>query len=63
MEHRDTSDLTIIRRKALAQQLGVSPVTLWRMRDELPKPIQISRGVKGWRESDIRTFLDTRAGK
>jgi predicted DNA-binding transcriptional regulator AlpA len=58
----DTTDnLTIIRRKALAQRLGVSDVTLWRMRDELPKPVQISKGISGWRAGDIAQWLERRA--
>jgi len=56
-------DITIIRRKALARELGISPVTLWRMRDELPPPIQISEGVTGWRRSDIAAWQDRRRAR
>ena len=58
----DTSEFTnnIIRQKPLARQLGVSDTTLWRMRDDLPKPVQISKGIKGWRQSDIDRWLEAR---
>jgi predicted DNA-binding transcriptional regulator AlpA len=56
-----TDNTTIIRRKALAERLGVSEVTLWRMRADLPAPIQISKGVKGWRAGDIATWLEKRS--
>jgi predicted DNA-binding transcriptional regulator AlpA len=51
---------TIIRKRELASQLGISDTTLWRMRDELPPAIQISRGIKGWKRSDIDTWIETR---
>ncbi len=49
----------IIRPQPLAKRLGVSTTTLWRMRQrrEIPEPIQISAGAKGWRESDIAQWL------
>ena len=59
-EPSSTPTTSIIRKKELATQLGVSDTTLWRMRDELPAPIQISKGVKGWRQSDISNWLETR---
>lgn len=55
-----TTNTAIVRRKGLREQLNISDTTLWRMRHELPAPIQISKGVKGWRQSDINTWLETR---
>jgi len=58
-----TDKITILRRAELAARLGVSTVTLWRMRDELPPQIQISKGIVGWRQSDIAAWLETRASR
>lgn len=54
----------IIRKRPLAKQLGVSPVTVWRMqqRGDLPPAVRISRGVVGWRQADIQTWLESRKG-
>ena len=51
------------RPKPLAKRLGVSTVTLWRMRQrhEFPEPVQISRGAIGWRESDVQAWLDAKS--
>jgi predicted DNA-binding transcriptional regulator AlpA len=50
----------ILRRKDLADRLGISTVTLWRLRDELPPQIRISKGITGWRESGIAAWLESR---
>jgi predicted DNA-binding transcriptional regulator AlpA len=55
-----TDTISIIRSKALAQRLGVSEVTLWRMRKELPPKVRISQRVQGWRQSDIAAWLERR---
>jgi predicted DNA-binding transcriptional regulator AlpA len=52
--------ISIIRNKELARRLGVSEVTLWRMRSELPPKVRISKGVQGWRASDISRWLESR---
>jgi len=52
---------SIVRKKQLASELGVSDTTLWRMRDELPAAVQISKGIKGWRRADINSWLETRS--
>ena len=63
-----TDNTTIIRRKALAERLGVSEVTLWRMVQDkekkinLPATVQISKGIRGWRASDIEQRLERRSG-
>jgi predicted DNA-binding transcriptional regulator AlpA len=53
-----TDNITLIRDKALAAKLGVSLVTLWRMRDDLPPKIHISRGVSGRRLTDVEAWLN-----
>jgi predicted DNA-binding transcriptional regulator AlpA len=55
-----TDSISIIRSKALAQRLGVSEVTLWRMRHQLPPKVRISQRVQGWRQSDIQAWLESR---
>lgn len=52
----------IIRASELAEMLGISKPTLWRMekRGELPPKIRISKRVVGWRESDISSWLNSR---
>ena len=52
----------IIRPNELADRLGVSKVTLWRMRrrDEIPQPLQISSNVVGWRQSTVDRWLEDR---
>lgn len=54
--------MRIIRKPELAKILGVSKQTIWRMqkRGELPSRVQISKRVVGWREQDIKEFIDTR---
>jgi predicted DNA-binding transcriptional regulator AlpA len=51
----------ILRRKDLAERLGVSTVTVWRLRDELPPAIRISKAIRGWRSSDIEAWIAARA--
>ncbi len=54
----------ILRPRAVAETLGVSRNTIWRMvqRGDLPHPLKISTGVVGWRRSEIDAFLDRKAG-
>jgi len=54
--------MRIIRKPELARMLGCSIQTIWRMekRGELPKRIQISRNIVGWRESEIKEFIESR---
>jgi predicted DNA-binding transcriptional regulator AlpA len=56
------NDLQVIRPRQLAANLGVSTVTLWRMRQrrELPEPIVISSGAKGWRRAAIEEWLNAK---
>lgn len=52
----------IIRAGELAEGLGISRPTLWRMRRDgrIPQPLKIAPGVIGWRESTIERWLDER---
>jgi predicted DNA-binding transcriptional regulator AlpA len=54
---------SIIRPRALADRLGLSLATLWRLRrrGDLPEPIRLSPGCVGWRTSDIEAWLAARA--
>ena len=49
----------ILSSKELAELLGVSRATLWRMRqkDLVPPPIQISIRLIGWEKSVIEKWL------
>jgi prophage regulatory protein len=54
--------MKIIRRTILADKLGVSLPTLWRMEKagNLPPKIRIGLRAVGWRESDIEAFIQSR---
>ena len=47
----------------VAQRLGVSVVTLWRMRTagEFPAPMTIGRRLKRWRPEDVEAYIEARA--
>ncbi len=53
----------IIRPKELADLLSVSIPTLYRMMDELPPKIKLSKRGRavGWRMSDIEKYLESRS--
>jgi predicted DNA-binding transcriptional regulator AlpA len=52
----------LIRARELCQILQVSNSTLWRMRQrgELPKPIQLSKGIIAWEREVICNWLAER---
>ena len=52
----------IIRPAELIKRLGITKVTLWRMRKrfEIPEPLRFSSNAIGWRESTIERWLDER---
>jgi prophage regulatory protein len=66
--HATTSALTntsdrIIRPRDLADRIGLSLATLWRLRrrGDLPEPIRLSPGCVGWRTSQIEAWLVARS--
>lgn len=63
MSEHSSDSITIVSDKKLAEMLGVSSVTLWRMRGDLPKKIQISAGRNGRRLSDVAQWLEKRAAQ
>jgi len=50
----------VLRTNELAEILGVSRQTIWRMEDELPPKIKISGRVVGWDSRDIESWLNDR---
>lgn len=52
----------ILRPRQLADRIGLSLATLWRLRrrGDLPEPIRLSPGACGWRSSDIDAWLAAR---
>lgn len=53
-------DKNLIRIKELANQLGVTKVTIWRWRKEgkLPAPIAISPRIVGWKKETLDEWLN-----
>ena len=53
----------ILRPRELADRIGLSLATLWRLRrrGDLPEPIRLSPGCVGWRLSDIERWLEKRS--
>lgn len=53
----------IIRPSELARRLSVDRSTVWRWvkNHVLPPPLRLSRGVSGWKESDIERWLSAHA--
>ncbi|WP_078059170.1 helix-turn-helix transcriptional regulator [Tropicimonas marinistellae] len=52
----------IFRRTAIEEITGLSRSTIYAMmaRDEFPRPVRIGRRAVGWREIDMRTWLESR---
>lgn len=55
----------IIRPRELANRIGLSLATIWRLRQrgDLPEPLRLSPGCVGWRASDIQAWLASRADR
>jgi len=53
----------LLRRRTVAERVGLSAVTIWRLEraGQFPKSIQISPGAIAWREADIETWIAERA--
>jgi predicted DNA-binding transcriptional regulator AlpA len=62
-QQTEDSELQILRIKQQAELLGVSTVTLWRMRDELPPEVRISKGIKGRTRGSLRQFIEKRSAR
>lgn len=56
------NDYKIIRPSELAEKLGVSIQTIWRMekRGDLPQRVQLSKRAVGWRSDEIDSFIESR---
>lgn len=56
------TSLQIIRPKELAELLSISIPTIYRIQDELPPKIKLSKNGRavGWRRSDIEEYLNSR---
>ncbi len=54
------TDVAVINVREVAELLGVSARTVWRMsqRGEIPAPIRLGDRVVRWRLSDLREHLD-----
>jgi prophage regulatory protein len=52
----------ILRPREVAERLGLSVTTVWRLRKrgELPPPIRVSPGAVGWRADEIDAWLGAR---
>lgn len=52
----------LLSEKELVEQIGLSRVTLWRMvrAGEFPPPLALSEMRKGWRESAVSEWIETR---
>lgn len=55
------TDFRIIRPGELAEMLGVSVQTIWRMekRGELPERVNISKRAIGWKSDEIDEFVNS----
>lgn len=55
----------IFRRPDVEQLVGLSRSTLYAMMAEgtFPKPLRLGKRAVGWRERDLRHWLDSRAGE
>lgn len=61
--HEATSMPTrLMRRRAVAERVGLSAVTIWRLErsGRFPKSIRISPGAIAWRETDIERWIEER---
>ncbi|MEZ8285590.1 helix-turn-helix transcriptional regulator [Vibrio splendidus] len=54
------NNIRLVRQAELANLLGVSKTTLWRLRQDknFPAPVAIRSRLIGWRFSDIENWLE-----
>jgi prophage regulatory protein len=52
----------MLRRRAVMDRVGLSFTTIWRLyrRGLFPRPVRLSPGTVGWRESEITAWLEQR---
>ncbi|MFS1873309.1 helix-turn-helix transcriptional regulator [Enterovibrio norvegicus] len=52
----------ILRLKEIAELVGLSKSTIWRLRQEglFPEPLQLGARAVGWYESDVMDWLKSR---
>lgn len=52
----------LLRRRAVAERVGLSAVTIWRLErsGQFPKAIRISPGAIAWKESDVEEWIEER---
>lgn len=55
----------ILRRREVLDRVGIGQSTLydWMKRGAFPRPVALGARLVGWRESDIETWMATRALK
>lgn len=60
---RDDADLQLIKKKRLAELIGVRPWTIdnWRKRGLIPAPLVFSDQTVCWRKADIAAWLEAKA--
>ena len=56
------ADRRILRRWEVAELIGLSQATLYRMvsRGEFPRPVQISPRCTGWRADEVQEWVSSR---
>jgi prophage regulatory protein len=55
-------DAEIISPRHVRLVVGISPITIWRLRREgkFPAPLRLTKGRIGWRRSDLNAWLAER---
>ena len=52
------NQLGLLTQKETAELLRINIVTLWRIKDKLPKPVQVGGARKFYRLQDLTQWLD-----
>ena len=57
--------MTLIRRRQLLEELGISGSTLDRLirRGEFPPPLRLGARAVAWRKEDVATWIEARAAE
>jgi predicted DNA-binding transcriptional regulator AlpA len=61
----NSNEIDFMRKKAVLQALDISESTgrRWVRKGILPKPIRLSKGVEGFKRSELAALLDARRQK